>query len=331
MNTHAKHTVYAGAMLGLLICLTGCVEQIIDPGPNEAQQARLLNQAYNYQDEGLYESALVAFELVLEDNPSQLDAHIGVASIYEVRGDYEKAAEGYAEARRIDPANYTATYKLGLMYQLLNRVREAINTYLAALALNPESFEANLNLATAYLQSGEPQLALTYAERAVELNDTSQPARVNLGSTYAALGQYQLAIDEYRTAAELGDLAPEISLNLADAFLRTGNYARAKNTLEALLRDNPGSVIAIERLGYTHFKMGEFQRSLLLYEQALAIDPNDTASLNGVGVNYMTLYLRGKREDLSLREKAIETWQRSVQVNPRQQRIVDLIARYRNL
>jgi tetratricopeptide (TPR) repeat protein len=327
-----KKQIQTCLTLGLLVgvgVLSGCQ---VSPRVSErnAEQRRLVSQAEQFKNEGLLEAALAAFEMVLDDNPRQTDAHIGIGDIYEIKGDYEEAADKYKTAKTIDPTNYKATYKLGLMYHLLNRVQAAIAEYLDALAIRPNSFEANLNLATAYLQINEPQLGLPYAEAAVKLNADSQTAHTNLGSIYAALGQYNLAIDEYRAAAELGELKPQLALNLAESLLKTGRYQQALNTLKAVQRTNDTGAVR-ERLGYAYFKLGEYQSSLAAYESSLEIAPQDTGALNGMGVNLMTLYLQGRREDTSLRNRAIGAWQKSVSIDPNQQRIIDLIARYRKL
>ncbi len=236
----------------------------------------------------------------------------------------------FESGRSLVPSSVDENYKHGMVFHQLNRVRDAIQVYLTALTIDPNSFEANLNLATAYLQIGQPQLGLPYAEAAVNLKPDSQAAQVNLGSIYAAMGQYQLAIDAYRAAAELGALEPQIALNLADALIRTGRYRRAINTLEALARQQ-SSELVYERIGYAYFKLADFDQSARAYEKALELDPDDPASLNGLGVNLMTQYLRDRRENIDLRDRAIRAWQQSVRIKPDQQRIIDLIARYRGL
>jgi len=331
MNMHRPTPAYILFALLLAGCfvLAGCQTSPRVSSRN-AEERRQIAQAQQFQEDGLLEAALAAFEMVLDDNPRSTEAHIGVGDIHEVKGDYEQAAAKYKTAKSIDPTNYKATYKLGLMYHLLNRVQSAIQEYLDALAIRPNSFEANLNLATAYLQINEPQLGLPYAEAAVKLNPESQTAHANLGAIYAALGQHHLAIEEYREAAELDDLNPQIALNLAESLLKTGRYAQALNTLKAVRRMNDTAAVR-ERIGYTLFKLGEYHESLAAYESALDKQPRDTAALNGLGVNLMTLYLQGRREDVSYRNRAIGAWQKSVGIDPSQQRIIDLIARYRKL
>lgn len=322
----AGRTILWTALLIAITAAAGCQTAQRRRNAN-AEERSLISRGQQYTEQGMLDSALAAFDMVLETNPRSVDAHVGIGDIYEIKGDYAAAAEKYKTAQKLDPGAFKPTYKLGLMYHLLNRVKDAITEYLAALAIDPNSFEANLNLATAYLQINQAQLGLPYAEKAVKLKGDSQAAHVNLGSIYAAMGEYNLAIDEYRNAAELGDLQPPIMLNLVEALLKTGKYQRAMNVLNQL---KPTDVV-YERMGYALFKLGDYDTSLKRYQQALELNPDDTASLNGLGVDLMTLYLKGRREDITLRDRGIEAWMKSVKIDPTQQRIVDLIARYRKL
>ncbi len=321
-----RKIVVAGLLLAGL-WLGGCDALRARRGPTAEAFA---NRAEMYQRAGLLDSALVAFELALEQNPRMVGARVGIGDIHHVRGNYQAAATQYETARQLEPRNFKANYKLGLMYHLMQRLSDAVPVYLTALTIRPTDFKANLNLATAYLQMDQPQLGLPYAEAAVRLNPQSQSARVNLGAIYAAMGQYVLAIDEYRAAMELGEVELRIALNLVDAFVRVGRFEQAVNVLQTVVRTD-SSAMAYERLGYIHFKMGRFDASRETYEKALEIDPDNPAVLNGLGVNLMTRYLQGKRENPKLRDKAVDYWRRSIRIEPDQQRIVDLIARYRNL
>lgn len=298
----------------------------VDP----SQDASLLKRAMQARDLGRLDEALAAFEKALETNPNLVEAHIGVGDIYHIKGDYNEAAKRYDRARQIEPRNFTANYKLGLMYHLLDRLADAVNAYLSALSIDPNNYEANLNLATAYLQLNQPSLGLPYAQRAVEINRKSMVAWANLAAIQSALGQYDPAIDSYRAAMEWGELEPQIALGLVDAFVKTSRFQQAINTLKALNARAP-SAMGYERLGYIHFKLGQYDESLAAYETAHRLDPSDPASLNGIGVNYMTRYLQGEREDKTLKRQAMDAWQRSVRVKPDQQRIIDLIARYSDL
>ncbi|MEO0966318.1 MAG: tetratricopeptide repeat protein [Planctomycetota bacterium] len=314
--------------------LGGCALDSSTRRENEAQRqerlAQQLQDARNFADEGLDAQALAAFNAVLADNPDVTEAHLGIGDIYRQNDDYASAETAYANATVTDPNNLDAHYYLGLMRQLLGKVDQAVTAYLRALLIDPNDFNTRRDLAAAYLQLGEPGQALEHAVRATELDPDSQPAWTNLAAAYALLGDHAAAVDAYRQAAELGPLADQVLLGLADAHIKLGNLARAQNVLESLIRRNP-TPTAYERLGYVQFKTRSYAQALRTFRQALRLDPGDTAALNGEGVALMTLYIRDGRIDPRLRDAAIASWRRSIQSNPNQTKIVDLLSRYEGI
>jgi protein O-GlcNAc transferase len=296
------------------------------PAPaEEAQQA--VARAKILSEQGLDDIAVAEFERAIAINPRMTTAYMGVAQIYRKKGDFSKAEQGFARAAELEPTSFDAHYGRGLMLQLLNRVAEAIKAYLRALQLKPNDFDGNLNLATAYLQIGEPAAGLPYGQRAVSLNASSGPARVNLGAIYTALGDHESAVVEFQQAAELMPLTPELLLNLADALGKTARYAEMQNTLEQLIRLQP-SAIAHERLATALFRQRKFDDALGQFKRAVEVDANYYPALNGIGVSMLNQYLLSNKKDLNALNEGLGALRRSVQIEPRQPAVVDLIARY---
>ena len=75
----------------------------------------------------------------------------------------------------------------------------------------------------------------------------------------------------------------------------------------------------------------DFEGALGNYRKALALTPADVASLNGIGASLMTMYIQGGRERTNQRDEAIESWRKSLSLQPTQPRIVDLLSRYSRL
>jgi len=309
--------------------LAGCTTSADLKAQQDAEAQKAMSQANQYLEQGLDDSALAAFSVALEHNPELTDAHKGMGGIWKKRGQYADALNAFTRATQIDPGDFSAQYEKGLMHQLLGDVQLAIRTYLTALAIDPDSPVANRELASAYLQMGRPNEALPYAQRSARLDPDSQPAWANLAATYSLLGRYDEAVAAYREAAELGDLGDPVYLGLADAHIKLGNYDLAINVLQSLIRRSP-SPTAHERLGYAMFKHPDrrYEQALRHFSTAVELNPNDTAALNGVGVTRMTLFLEGGGENKYHRDRAIDAWRRSLQINGRQPHITDLLSQY---
>ena len=281
--------------------------------------------------EGRKGEALSQLLKVIQDNPTVTTAWVKVGDIYKDQGNYAAAETHYRRAGQLDPTNFHAAYNHGLMLQLLDRVAEAVRAYLRAVALKPDNRDANLNLATAYLQLKESSQALPYAERAVRIDPDYGPSRVNLGAVYAALDRHTDAVTEYEAAAGMLDLdaSPELLLNLAESLGKLRRFEEMASTLERLVSIRP-SAPAYERLGSARFRLGQYQAALAAFQQATRIDPEHFPAHNGVAVCLLNEFLTTApdRRDKSLRDRAVESLRRSLQINRNQPKIIELLSRY---
>ncbi len=323
-------------MVALVVTGVGCALPACEflPRSPSAEPAGLraeplLVRAEEAAELGDNEQALQLLAAAIERNPTLTIAHMKMGEIYRMRGDNAQAERAYAAAARLEPRNFDAQYFHGLTLHLLNRLGDAVRAYLRALAIQPDSFEANLNVATAYLQLNEPRQSLPYAERAVELEPTSGPAHANLGAVLGALENHADAVREYQAAAELMELSPELLLNLADSLGKLRRFDEMANTLNAAIEMSPTS-LAWERLGYARFKLREYEGAREAFREAIELDPRHYPALNGLGVVLLNDYLASDRRDRESKEEAIRLFQRSLQINKRQTRILELVTRFRH-
>ncbi len=311
------------AAAAAVIAQSGCESFLESPASHTGH----LQQARQFLDQGLTDSAWASFGLALEANPKLVDAHVGMGWIYHDWNKDVLAHRSFETATGLDPTHYEAHYGLGLTKQVLGWVQDAVAVYLRALALRPSSFEVNHHLAGAYIMLDRIEEALPYAEIATRLNPDHQGAWANLAATYRHTGDYEKAVNAYRRAAELGDPADPILLGMADAHIQLGRFERAVVVLRNQNRRSP-SATAYERLGYCQFKLRQFDDALASFRAAMSIDQKDTAALNGLGACLMTLHIQSKEKFESQRHDALKAWQRSIALRPNQPRIATLIKRY---
>lgn len=320
-------------MAAMSLILSGCVGSGSANTPRVANgqiddtQLQRMKDASSAKDSGDYDQALSLFQQILAENPTITSAYIGIGDIYVIKQDYEKAEPAYARAARLEPRNFDAQYGHGLALQMLDRLLDAIRAYHRALTINPNSFNANLNIATTYLQMNEPHSAIAFAEKAVEADPQSGAARVNLGAAYERVGRNSEAVSQYEAAIELMEPSPEVMMNLINALAKDKRYHEAVNTAEFLVRIEP-SAQAYERLGWGHFKLAEYDESIVAYRKAVELDPNHWPALNGVGVNAINTWLVSKKQDRAAEREARQALRRSLQVNPDQPKVIALLSNY---
>ncbi len=328
---------------GLLTGATGCraiqrargermASQLDSPKPLSRQdRVKTSNEAYTQgqmlASQGDREAALREFERAIAVNPSMTVAYIGAGEIHRAQGNLPEAEQLYGRAAQLEPRNFDAQFGHGLVLQLMNRIADAIRAYLRALEIRPGDFQSNLNLATAYLQVGDAKLGMVYGQRAVAVKPDSGEARVNLGAIYAALDKHEQAVIEYEQAAELMELSPRLLLNLADSLGHTRRYDQMVATLDQLIRIEP-SAIAFERMGSGFFRLRKYEAAEQSFRDALDLDPDHFPALNGIAVCQLNTWLwSGQRETDSL-QGAVGALRRSLQLEPRQPQIVELLRRY---
>lgn len=318
-----------------IVWIGGCAGQksqrvpvATEPDPSiVAREESQLASARSATAAGDYATALTLFRELLSENALLTDAYMGIGEVYRVQGDYEQAEPAYARAARLEPRNFDAQYFHGVVLQALDRLVDAIKAYHRALTIRPDDFNANANMATVYMRINQPNSAMIFAEKAVELRPDDGAARVNLGTAYAKVGRYNEAIVQYETAMELLDPTPELMLSLVNAYGEERRYQEAVNAASVLVRIAP-SANAYERLGWGYFRLGQYADSIAAYREAVRLDDTHWPALNGVGVNAINAWLLSNRTDLAAAEEARAVFRRSLQANPNQPKVVQLLTTY---
>lgn len=304
-------------------------------GPREAAgTAPAVTEARGHADSaedrvrhGDLQGALAEFSRAIAENPNFVRARAGMGDIYRIQSDWARAALQYEAAATLQPDNAMLHYYIGLMLHLQNRVSEAVSAYLYAYRIAPNHFETNLNLANAYYQLDDLEQARAHAQRAVALRPDDGNARFTLGEIYATQGLHEEAVTEFQQAAELLEITPRLLTSWAESLLALERYAEAKNVLERLAREAPGPW-AQERLGFAEFKLNNLDEAQAAFEAALALDPTYVPAINGVGVVELNRYVASDKQDREAHARAIKRLQESLQLDPEQQQIKELLFRY---
>jgi hypothetical protein len=174
--------------------LTGMVRPLIPPA--DAAEVWFQRASEWDGDPERWESAVDAYERVLDMDPGYAAAWNNLGLLHHRMGQYERAGECYRAALEADDTCCQAAFNLGSLHEDLGDFPAAVTWYRRALELDADYADAHFNLAGVLAKIGRGENAAVHWRRYLELD---------LGSPWAKIARAHL--DD--AAEPDGDGAPE--------------------------------------------------------------------------------------------------------------------------
>src|SRR3984893_288693 len=327
------------------------IQEELQQNPTKAEAYNLFGVAcVNEKD---YPGALEAFQHALSLDPSSTRTRNSIGNVYVAQGKLDLAAEEFRTVLRQAPANRDANYNLGLVLLAQGSPAKAI---LHFQRVRPASLETGFNLTRAYLQAGRIAEGLKSASELSNENNSDVQLHFTLGVLLASEKQYLAAQLELEKANALQPESFEILYNLGQTYLRAAAYAKAELVLNRALTlkndsleplyllaqvysDQMRAVDALDLLVRAHklapqntdiifllarvsMSQNYFEDAIPLRESGLKIAPRRADLHAALGESY---FMSGKTE------KAIEEFQRLIELDPSARSYVFLGLSYRHL
>ena len=344
----------AAAAVAMLLAGVGCAGGGSERGPMKSRyvsgnlpsgvMGQLVEGTLARQN-GDDDIALALLESAIREEEALILPNKVVGEIYRERGDLSRAEVFFTRLLRRDPETPLNHFLLAEVYELSGRIEAAIGAYLSGLELEPDSFAGNFGLGRSYVAADRPSEAIAPLRKATETDPQSGDAWLSLGLAHDASDDPTAAEAAYRQAEERIDRrTPKFaSLLIAMAF----NRSRQDRPQEAvpLLREAAAidnSADTKRMLADAHAAAGEaarragdrrtadvqLQLAVDTYDDLLDAGETDTALLNAKAAALLRLWQIGGQLDSGLRDRAIEAWQQSLDLDPDQPRVEDAIRRF---
>ncbi len=181
------------------------------------------------------------------------------------------------------PDNMDAILGLAVFCHQRGRPEEALALFRRAIALDPNSRVADRQLGRLLEQRGDPAGAAICYRRAARLRPFDAAAQADLGRSLAAQGESAEAIACYRRAVALAPGEAWTHIALGNALLREGTLGLALACYERAIAIQPDLAEAHSNSGEALRRLGRIGEALAACERALALKPELAEAHNNIG------------------------------------------------
>jgi len=154
-----------------------------------------------------FEKAKENFKKVIEMQPDNMDAIMGLSQVFFNLQQYEEVIPLMQKALDIEPDNADAVVNLALAYDMTNQTEQAKETYRKALENNPNDTDILYNLGRLHLMNDEFDEAVELFNNVLSENPNDYQANVSVGQAYLQIAQdYQKRlVDKQNEGEEVTD------------------------------------------------------------------------------------------------------------------------------
>jgi len=203
-----------------------------------------------------------------------------------------------------------------------NRLDQAVKAFQTAIVYSPDDFAYRLHLAQALIADQQFRQAETYLQALWEEEPDNGRVNLELARLAAARGVFAIAVRYYHGAVygfwnhDPAARRRQAHLELVQYLLQHKAMPQAESELIALAAELPRDPAWMVRVGDLFQTAGVYDRALLEYSNALALDPRNPAALAGAG---QAAFQLGRYEE------ARQYLRRALAVNPRDQQSAGLL------
>jgi tetratricopeptide (TPR) repeat protein len=265
--------------------------------PENARKADALAdfvEGTRLEEDADMESALAAYEKVLNFDPGLSELALRVAALLSRHGDFPRAIDVLKDAIKEKPKEAGPYLQLAFIYaKYLKKTEQAVKYANQAIVLDPLNVEAYQRLYEIEAGAGEPQKALIALDRAASVKSEDPAFWVRLGKLYATI--------IFKTEAE-----PD-----AEEIKRVNGF------FEKAVANAGDDSAVLKAVADYYAASQQIQEAIPLYLKVLELQPDDLNAREKLATGFVLT---------NQRDKAIEMLQEIIKKQPAKYQPYDLLA-----
>jgi tetratricopeptide (TPR) repeat protein len=248
------------------------------------------------------EPAVSALQKEIALSPNDANAWMWLGIVQIARGDVDGSVSALDKAAKLAPDNVDVLYHRGQAHLLVSR-----NSYEKMFKLDPNSWRVHQVLAHASSDAERPVDAIAEYQEAIKLAPTQPGLHEELGSEYRNAGKPLEAEAAFQRELEIDPFNVLARYKLGVLAIERGDGARAKELIEAALRQKAGLRHSDYNLGRAEMLLGQ-DESALKHFQVASSSETDSEVLQQTWFQLGIVFRRLHR--MPEAQQAIATFQR---------------------
>lgn len=250
--------------------------------------------------------AKALFEVAIQSNPKQADAHFYLGVVLEQQGNKAAAEKEYKEALAAQPDLVEASANLTALYVESKKNDEAIGVAKKALEKNPRHAELQLNYAAALAAKGDKDGSQKAFEEAIKLKPTDARFFLMYAHELAEWKKNDDALAKLKQAAKLGDADAAVLAEVGFELKALKEFKECIAVMDKAVALKDVAELRIYR-GQCRLGLKEKDAALADFQSAVQKEPSSAPA------HY---HLGGALADTGKLKEAIAEWEQAVKLQP---------------
>ena len=248
---------------------------------NGRDVAELSQQGYQLLRERSYDEAIDRFETILEIEPDNSYALVGLGDIARKRGRHHDAVGFYQRCLEGDPDNAFALFGLADSYRSLRKYHEALAIWERYLEHDNENVTVLTRVADAYRKVRRKQRSRELYERVLELEPDNPYALIGLGHLHYDFREYEEALSSWKRMHEISGQSVDIRVltSIGNCYRKLKEFRTGIPYFEQALKREPDNFYALFGLADCYRGLNDPEQSLTYWNRILEKDPENRVIL----------------------------------------------------
>lgn len=227
-----------------------------------------------YKDVERYRDAQTVYEQIIEADPKNKKAYLGLGECLQNQAQFDRALKAYIQAATLDPSDAEPPFRAGQLYIDMNRFPQAMKQFQEALQINPFYPRANYYAGKAAFFNTDYQTALQFCQAERKMNPNLADSYILAAEIYAAMKNFAKCAGEYQLAVKLRPQGAEIYVKMARCYRQSGSPDIAESMLIIAATIESGLPDIYKEQGAIYESRGDTRSAITSYNKYLALSPN---------------------------------------------------------